>query len=322
MTLLRVGLCSEITAPVLEKLNAAGLRTALDVLNCSLEDLSGRAGIPYKVAVELRRAITARFATAPANGADLYDRLFCSRAILSSGSRRLDRLLGGGIYSGEVTEIVGVSGAGKTQMCHCLTASLLYQTANFGSLYVDTRACFSPQRVQQIVSFRLQQQKPTADLSRVLHVSVQDMPQMLSLVAQLRQDSIIQERNIRLVIVDSITSLFAPLLHGDLLSESLGYLSHLGLALLALAHHRRIAIVVTNDMVAATGAGAKPALGKQWAHVPSVSLRLQHHVDATTSNRSDLRKIVLVKSTREPSGEDGVVVRIGQMGITSSVDKG
>lgn len=232
----------------------------------------------------------------------------------------MDRLLGGGIYSGEVTEIVGVSGAGKSQLCHCLISSLLYQTANFGCLYVDTRASFSPQRVQQIVNFRLQQ-KSVANLQRVLHVPVEDMPQILSLAAQLHHDNIIQEKNIRLLVIDSVTSLFSPLLQGDLLSESLGYLSHFSQVLLTLAHHRRLAIVVTNDMVAAVGAGAKPALGKQWAHVPSVSLLLQHHVQHDAVGTSDLRKIVLTKSTREPYREDGVVIRIGQMGISSCAEK-
>lgn len=318
MTLLRVGLCPQITAPVLQRLNGAGMRTVLDILSCSLEELSGRTGVPYRDAVDLRRSIIARFAAAPVNGAELYEKLSSSRAILSSGSRRVDRFLGGGIYSGELTEIVGASGSGKTQMCHCLIASLLSDTANFGALYVDTLNSFSSHRLQQTVNFRQQQRTAAVvDLGRALRVSVRDMPQMLCLLSELRQGDLIQKKNIKLLVVDSVTSLFAPLLHGQLLGESLGLLAHLGTALSSLAHHSRLAIVLVNDQVTVAGSGAKPALGKQWAHVPSVSVRLEH-----VSEGSDLRRITLTKSSREPSGGEGMLFRIGPMGITSVIEKG
>lgn len=42
---------------------------------------------------------------------------------LSTGSRDLDRLLGGGIETGSITEVFGESGSGKTQLCHTLAVT-------------------------------------------------------------------------------------------------------------------------------------------------------------------------------------------------------
>lgn len=39
---------------------------------------------------------------------------------LSTGSKELDKLLGGGIETGSITEIFGEFRTGKTQLCHTL----------------------------------------------------------------------------------------------------------------------------------------------------------------------------------------------------------
>lgn len=42
---------------------------------------------------------------------------------LTTGSRELDKLLGGGIETGSITEIFGEFRTGKTQICHTLAAT-------------------------------------------------------------------------------------------------------------------------------------------------------------------------------------------------------
>jgi RecA/RadA recombinase len=42
---------------------------------------------------------------------------------LTTGSRELDRLLGGGIETGSITEIFGEFRTGKTQLCHTLAVT-------------------------------------------------------------------------------------------------------------------------------------------------------------------------------------------------------
>ncbi|KAB1265160.1 Leucine-rich repeat-containing protein 37A [Camelus dromedarius] len=71
--------------------------------------------LSYKALVALRRVLLAQFSAFPFNGADLYEELKTYTAILSTGIESLDKLLDAGLYTGEVTEIVGGPGSGKTQ---------------------------------------------------------------------------------------------------------------------------------------------------------------------------------------------------------------
>jgi RecA/RadA recombinase len=43
--------------------------------------------------------------------------------LLTTGSKELDRLLGGGIETGSITEIFGEFRTGKTQLCHTLAVT-------------------------------------------------------------------------------------------------------------------------------------------------------------------------------------------------------
>lgn len=42
---------------------------------------------------------------------------------LTTGSKELDRLLGGGIETGSITELFGEFRTGKTQICHTLAVT-------------------------------------------------------------------------------------------------------------------------------------------------------------------------------------------------------
>lgn len=42
---------------------------------------------------------------------------------LTTGSKELDKLLGGGIETGSITEIFGEFRTGKTQLCHTLAVT-------------------------------------------------------------------------------------------------------------------------------------------------------------------------------------------------------
>ncbi len=73
---------------------------------------------------------------------------------ISTGSRELDNLLGGGIETGSLTEVFGEFRTGKTQLCHtlCVTCQLpLDQGGAEGkAIYVDTEGTFRPQKLVAI----------------------------------------------------------------------------------------------------------------------------------------------------------------------------
>lgn len=70
---------------------------------------------------------------------------------LTTGSRELDKLLGGGLETGSITEVFGEFRTGKTQLCHTLAVTCqLPVSLNGGEgkcLYIDTEGTFRPERL-------------------------------------------------------------------------------------------------------------------------------------------------------------------------------
>lgn len=75
---------------------------------------------------------------------------------LTTGSRELDKLLGGGIETGSITEVFGEFRTGKTQLCHTLAVTCQLPVSQGGGegkcLYVDTEGTFRPERLLAVSS--------------------------------------------------------------------------------------------------------------------------------------------------------------------------
>ncbi|XP_015373099.1 PREDICTED: DNA repair protein RAD51 homolog A [Diuraphis noxia] len=73
---------------------------------------------------------------------------------LTTGSKELDRLLGGGIETGSITEIFGEFRTGKTQLCHTLAVTCQLPIGQNGGegkcLYIDTEGTFRPERLLSV----------------------------------------------------------------------------------------------------------------------------------------------------------------------------
>ena len=70
---------------------------------------------------------------------------------LTTGSRELDKLLGGGIETGSITELFGEFRTGKTQLVHSLAVTCQLPVSQGGGegkcLYIDTEGTFRPERL-------------------------------------------------------------------------------------------------------------------------------------------------------------------------------
>lgn len=62
----------------------------------------------------------------------------------------LDLILNGGIFIGQITEVYGLAGSGKSQLCMQLAINSVKQINNT-VLYIDTKGDFSSIRVQKIL---------------------------------------------------------------------------------------------------------------------------------------------------------------------------
>jgi DNA repair protein RadA len=125
---------------------------------------------------------------------------------LSTGSKNLDDLLGGGIESLSITEVYGKFASGKSQWCFqlCVMAQLPKDQGGIDGnvLYIDTENSFRPERVAQIAKGKgVDPEK----IMKNIYVARAYNSNHQMLLAEKAVD-IIKEKNIKLVIVDSLTS--------------------------------------------------------------------------------------------------------------------
>jgi len=147
---------------------------------------------------------------------------------ISTGSKAVDALLGGGIHTGMITDIYGESGSGKSQVCFTLCANCAKEAAS--TLFIDTAGTFRPERIMEICGSQLALEKIT-------------FIRAFTTTDQTNATKKILEVQPTLVIVDSLTSLFSTEYSGSERHRALMKYLH-ELALLAI--NSRCAIVVTN----------------------------------------------------------------------------
>ncbi|MCD7471078.1 hypothetical protein HAX54_011362 [Datura stramonium] len=227
------------------------------------------------------------------DGLELLDDALQNKRFLPTGCRSIDTFLDGGLREGYLTELVGTSSSGKTQICLQAASAV---AKNWGKIvFLDSGNSFSPKRIAQIVT-------QTSDLSayeldkalqqvmnNIVCLSVFDIFTLFEVLHQLKNNLRSQiDQHIRMLVIDSISSLITPILggggaHGHALMVSVGFL------LKWLAHQHDISILVTNHMVAGERGTSKPALGESWRSIPHARLLLSRDHIRNISSMSVLR---------------------------------
>jgi DNA repair protein RadA len=189
----------------------------------------------------------------------------------STGSKNLDKLLGGGIETQAVTEFIGEFGAGKTQIC--LTLSVIAQLPpekggfNGNVVYMDTEGTFIPDRVYEIANAL--GLDPHKTLSNIFLARTYNSNHQGFLIDHLPK--FCPENNVKLVIVDSMIGHFRGEYIGrENLSERQQALNSQLHRLLRLTEAFNLPVVVTNQVqanpTAFFGDPNKPAGGNIMAH--------------------------------------------------------
>ncbi|NXI78041.1 RA51D protein, partial [Rhipidura dahli] len=320
MVVLRAGLCPGLTEDMIQLLRASGIRTVVDFVSSDLEDVAQKCSLSYKALVAVRRVLLAQFSAFPANGADLYEELKSSTAILPTGSPSLDQLLDSGLYTGEVTELMGAPGSGKTQVCLGIAASVSLGLKQH-VVFLDSTAGFTASRLYQMLQAQTEDEEEQARqvlgrlrlcfvlqleaLQRIQVVRVFSIYELLSALQELRdrlsQQVVSSVGPLKVVVLDSVSAVIYPLLGGRQ-SEGLALMMQLSRELKTLAREFSLAVVVTNQVTRDSSTGPlKPALGRSWSFVPSTRVLLESR-EATWDKATTRRVASLAKSPRQPTG--------------------
>uniref|UniRef100_A0A803XTT4 DNA repair protein n=1 Tax=Meleagris gallopavo TaxID=9103 RepID=A0A803XTT4_MELGA len=279
MVVLRAGLCPGLTEEMIQLLRANNIRTVVDFVSSDLEDVAQNCSVSYKVLVAVRRVLLAQFSAFPTNGADLYEELKSSTAILPTGSPSLDQLLDAGLYTGEVTELAGAPGSGKTQVCLSIAANVSLGLRQH-VVFLDSTGGFTASRLYQMLQARVEDREEQMEaLQRVQVVRVFDIYEMLRALHEVR-DCLSQQVEssaglLKAVLIDSVSAVLSPLLGGRQ-SEGLAIMMQLARELKTLAKEFSVAVLVTNQVTRDNSTSAlKSALGRSWSFVPSTRVLLQ-----------------------------------------------
>jgi len=252
------------------KLRSAGITTVEAIAVTPPKEIAEKAGIGFNTVLSIvdsaRKLLFSDFITAEELWKKRQDMCKCS-----TGSRNLDKLLGGGIETQALTEFIGEFGAGKTQACLMFSVMVQLPTEKGGlggkAVYIDTEGTFIPERVFQMASsLGLDAHETLANifLARAYNSSHQSL-----LIEHLSK--FCPENDVKLVVVDSMISHFRGEYMGrENLSERQQQLNSQLHKLLRLAEAFNLAVVVTNQVqanpTAFFGDPNKPAGGNVMAH--------------------------------------------------------
>ncbi len=293
-----------------EKLKAAGYTDLDKVAVASPYELSEAIGISAdsaKKAIEAaKQATTLEFET----GESVLEKREAIGKI-STGSKGFDELLGGGVETNAITEAYGRFASGKTQVGFQLAVNVQLDHGkgglDGGTLFIDTEGTFRPERIEAIAKSAGLDPKKVLENIFVVRATTTDQ----QVIAIERADKLIKEKNIKLIIVDSISSLFRAefLGRGGLAERQQKLNGHIH-KLQRLADTHAVAVYITNQVIDNPGIlfgdPTTPVGGNIIAHAATTRLYMR-------KSKEDKRIVRLVDSPNMPEGE--AVIKITPEGI-------
>ena len=284
-----------------EKLREAGYDTIESIAVASASELCEVAEISEsqakKIIAAARKAVEiGTFITAD----KVLER---RRAIgwITTGSKALDSLLGGGIETQAVSEFFGEFGSGKTQLAHQLCVNVQLPREQGGlegkAIYLDTENTFRPERIQDMaLALGID---PMKALRNILVARAYNTDQQL-LIAE-KAEEIIEREGVRLTIIDSLTSHFrAEFVGRGTLADRQQKLARHLLVLHRIADLKDIAVFVTNQVQARPdmffGDPTRPIGGHVLGHSATTRVYLR-------KSKGGKRVARIVDSPNLPEGE-------------------
>lgn len=233
---------------------------------------------------------------------------------ITTGSKNLDALLDGGIELGNITEVFGAFGSGKSQLAHQLSVNVQLPEerggVNANAIYIDTERTFRPERIHQMAeALGLD---PTKTLARIKVANAYNSDHQMLLVKQ--AEEVIQKEKVGLVVVDSLTGHFrAEYIGRGVLAERQAKLNKHLHDLMHLADTYDVAVFVTNQVMATPdmffGDPTRAVGGHVLAHVPQTRIylrktkpprRLARIVDSPYLEEGDAIFVVTAEGIRDP----------------------
>jgi DNA repair protein RadA len=294
-----------------EKLKEAGFDDLMAIAVSSPSALAEAADIGEATAVKI---IAAAKRLADVGGFVTGDVIMEKRRTVSkltTGSKALDELLGGGVESCAITEFFGEFGSGKTQITHQLCVNSVRSEEDGGLeghvIFIDTENTFRPERIiQMAMAYDLD---PTEVLQKIHVARAFNSHHQMLLVEKAKE--IAKEHPVRLMIVDSLTAHFrAEYIGRGALAERQQKLNKHLHAILQFADLNKAAVAVTNQVAAKPDAFFGDPTRAIGGHILGHTSTFRLYLRKSKGNRRIAR---LIDSPNLPEGE--AVITVTEDGI-------
>ncbi|WXG41457.1 MAG: DNA repair and recombination protein RadA [Candidatus Freyarchaeum deiterrae] len=242
-----------------KKLMNAGYSTVESIAFSSSRDLSMDSGIPEETARQIIASAKIILRSKEnTKGGKLVEilsgkdakKILNSMEHITTGLKGLDKILGGGVETCAVTEFYGPAKAGKTQICHqlCVTVQLPKEKGGLEApaIYIDTERTVKYDHIKSIAErFGLD---PDLASDNVFYAYAMNSEALFDMVHK-SLDEVVQNRGIKLVIVDCLTGHFRAEYCGrESLPARQQKINRVIHDLLRIAVSHDLAVVVTNQV--------------------------------------------------------------------------
>ena len=252
------------------KLRTSGFTTIEAVAVTPPREIMEKTNLGFNTILKIQEAARQMVATDFRTAHEFYEKRLTMKKC-TTGSKKLNEILGGGIETQALTELIGEFGSGKTQICLMVsvTAQLPTDQGGFGGnvAFIDTEGTFMPERVYQIATANGLDPQKVAD--KIFVARAYNSSHQCLLIDRLF--TLCPENNIKLVVVDSMISHFRGEYVGrETLAERQQKLNQYLHKLIRLSEAYNVAVIVTNQVqanpTAFFGDPNRPAGGNIMAH--------------------------------------------------------
>ncbi|XP_070571509.1 DNA repair protein RAD51 homolog 3-like [Ptychodera flava] len=290
----------------------AGFQTVSDLLEVSPIELAKELGVSNEDALEILEVVKGKDGDEGAvagskkslgtRSMSALEKLKEEQELTSviTFCEELDDILGGGVPMTKITEMCGVPGIGKTQLCMQLAVDVQIPAVFGGcegeAVYVDTEGSFMVDRVIDIAQGTVThcqhitgiennpEHKEAMDgftvesiLSKIYVYRCSDYLQLLATVILL-PEFLQSHTKVKLVVIDSVAFHFRS--NFDDMASRTRILNGLAQNLIKMATQFQLAVVLTNQMTTRFRSDVRgqsqlvPALGESWGHASTIRVIL------------------------------------------------
>ena len=291
-----------VGAATAEKLESSSFNNLISIAVASIGQLVDASGVSESVA----RKIINVARDSLDMGFESGDLLLEKRKLVTkiqSGSIMLNQLLGGGFESAAITECFGEFGSGKTQIGHVLAVNCQKDDDTAIAVYIDTENTFRPERIKQLAEGQGMDVEKT--LKNIFVAKAYNSDHQMLLTEKV-EDLIKEGKNIKILIVDSLTAHFrAEFIGRGTLSERQQKINKHMHTLSKIADMNNICVYLTNqvqsDPAQFFGDPTKAVGGHIVAHASTFRIYLR-------KGKKGSRVAKLIDSPNLPEGEAAFIV--------------